>query len=523
MIRRTFLSGVTALSFAEVCAASPRVDPVVTTSNGRVRGRRVDGVAAFLGIPYGADTRTRRFLPALAPTTWRDIRLATRYGDACPQRSIDEQVSEDCLRLNVWTPGADARARRPVIVYIHGGEYSSGSGSHPLTDGGRLAAQGDVVVITLNHRLNIFGHLHLDAVAPGYRGSGNVGLSDLVLALQWIRENAVAFGGDAGNVTLFGQSGGGAKIASLLAMESARGLFHRVMTMSGQQIMVQGPRAASARARSVFTALGLKIGDMEALRAMPAERLVEATRSADPSMAGSSLYFGPVLDETVLVRHPFYPDAPPQGAGVSMIIGNTRDETRGLSGRSDPSLFALSWDDLPDRLAPALFVDIDVTKVIETYRALYPQMSPSDLFFAATTAGRSWRGALIEAEARAAQGAPVYMYQLNWRSPIDGGRWGAPHTLDIPLAFDTVGTASVANYAGAGDEAHRMAALMSGMLIAYARTGIPKVHGAPDWAPYTLPDRTTMMLELTPRLVRDPRGAERRLFEKVPYFQRGAY
>lgn len=488
-----------------------------------MQGRRGDGIEIFLGVPYGADTRQRRFQPAVPPAPWRDIRPATRFGDACPQRALDESTSEDCLRLNIWTPGADARARRPVLVYVHGGEYSSGSGGHPLTDGARLAAQGDVVVVTLNHRLNIFGHLHLDGVAPAFAGSGNVGITDVVLALQWVRDNIGAFGGAAGNVTVFGQSGGGAKIATLLATDATRGLFHRVLTMSGQQITVQGPRAAQARARAVFAALGVKQGDVAALRALPVERLVDATRAADPSMAGSTIYFGPVLDETVLSRHPFYPDAPPQGASIPMIIGNTRDETRGLNGRSDPSLFDLTWDDLAARLAPALFVDIDVALVIKTYRDLHPGISPPDLFFAATTAGRSWRAALIEAELRAAQGAPVHMYQLDWRSPVDGGKWGAPHTIDIPLVFDTVGVASSANYAGGGAEARRMASLMSGMLLSFAKTGTPRVSGVADWARYTLPERATMMLDLAPRLGFDPRGAERRLFEKVPYIQRGTY
>lgn len=500
-----------------------RRDPVVATTHGRVRGRAIDGVGVFLGIPYGADTRTRRFRDALRPTPWGDVRPATAYGDACPQRAIDEASSEDCLRLNVWTTGADARARRPVLVYIHGGEYSSGSGSSPLTDGARLSARGDVVVVTLNHRLNIFGHLCLDAFDPDYAGSGNVGLSDLVLALRWVCDNIAAFGGDPGSVTLFGQSGGGAKIASLLACDSARGLFHRVMTMSGQQITVQGPRAATARARAAFAALGLAEGDMRSLLDIPSARLVEATRATDPSIAGSSIYFGPVLDEILLSRHPFFPDAPPHGAAIPMIIGNTRDETRGLSGRSDPSLFALTWDDLPKRLAPALFVDIDVALVIETYRRLYPAITPSDLFFAATTAGRSWRGALIEAELRAAQGAPVHMYQLDWRSPLEGGKWGAPHTLDIPLVFDTIGVASPANYAGSGADARRMAMLMSEMLLSFAKSGTPSVIGAPAWAPYLLPDRATMMLNLPPRMERDPRGDERRLFAKVPYIQRGTY
>lgn len=509
--------------FVSINAFAATGDPVVATRHGRVRGRREDDVEVFLGVPYGADTSARRFLPAASPAPWRDVRAAVTFGDASPQRNPEGAASEDCLRLNVWSPRADARAKRPVLVYIHGGEYSSGSGSHPLTHGGRLAARGDVVVVTLNHRLNIFGHLHLAPYAASYSGAGNAGLTDLVLALRWVRDNISEFGGDAGNVALFGQSGGGAKIACLMATPAAQGLFHRVMTMSGQQITVQGPRAAAARARKVFEALKLHEGDVDGLGAVPAQRLVEILSTSDPSMVGSSLYFGPVLDEIVLPRHPFYPDAPSQSAHIPMIIGNTRDETRGLNGRNDPSLFALSWHDLPKRLAPALFVDIDVETVITKYRALYPGISPSDLFFAATTAGRSWRAALIEAEVRATQGAPAYTYQLDWRSPVDGGKWGAPHMLDIPLVFDTVRTASPANYAGDGAESRRLAEIMSDMLIGFARTGVPRVAGVSSWTPYTLPDRSTMMLDLAPRVQSDPRGEERRLFAKTPYIQRGTF
>lgn len=521
--RRAFIGAVGAsLSLApHGDARARRPDPVVPTLAGRVRGRSQGEVFAFLGVPYGADTRHRRFRTAMPPAPWQDARAATAYGDACPQRDGGERMSEDCLRLNIWSPGPDARAKRPVLVYIHGGEYGSGSGSSPLTDGARLAARGDVVVVTLNHRLNVFGHLHL--TAPGFQGSGNAGLTDIVLALRWVRDNIAAFGGNAASVTLFGQSGGGAKIASLLSVPMAQGLFHRVMTMSGQQITAQGPRAASARAVAVYQALGLRPNDVEGLLALPWEVLIEATRHPDSSMQGSSLYFGPVLDEIVLTRHPFYPDAPSAASAVPMIIGNTLDETRLLSGRADPTLFSLTWDDLPKRLASAVFVDIDAMTVIETYRSLYPSMSPSDLFFAATTAGRSWRAALIEAELRAQQGAPVHMYQLNWRSPVDGGRWGAPHTLDIPLVFDTVRTATSGNYAGDGAEARAMATMMSDMLLSFARMGSPRVAGVSAWTPYIMPDRATLILDTIPRMELDPRGAERRLFAKVPYIQRGTY
>ena len=233
-------------------AAPERKPPLVELASGKARGSWSGPhsgvpVRQFLGVPYGADTRATRFLPPKPAQPWGGVRDASAYGPASPQGSGSEPQSEDCLVLIVWAPEHRPGAKRPVLVYIHGGGYTTGSGASPLTHGARLAARGDVVVITLNHRLNLFGHLHLAAPAgDAYAASGNAGLLDLVLALQWVRDNAAAFGGNANNVTLFGQSGGGAKIACLMAMPAAHGLFHRVWTMSGQQVTLQGPRGARA-------------------------------------------------------------------------------------------------------------------------------------------------------------------------------------------------------------------------------------------------------------------------------------
>ncbi|WP_370545507.1 carboxylesterase/lipase family protein [Caulobacter sp. 17J80-11] len=514
--RRTLLAAGAAASLAAPAwAATPA--PVAATKAGRVRGYVDTGVSGFRGIPYGASTAGRRFQPPLPAPAWKGVRETTAYGPASPQSKAGEPTSEDCLYLNVWTPGLD-RARRPVMVYVHGGAYAHGSGSDPLYDGVRLARRGDVVVVTLNHRLNAFGHLYLAKLGgPAYADSGNVGLMDLVQALTWVRDNIAAFGGDPDCVTLFGQSGGGAKIASLMSMPAAKGLFHRAATMSGQQVTAQGPRGATARARAFMEALKLKPEQVGELATLPYERLVEGLSARDPIAGG--LYFGPVQDERSLSRHPFWPDAPAISAGVPMIIGNTRGETRNLIGGSDPSLFALSWDELPARLQPALFVDIDAETVIAEYRRLYPAYSPSDVFFAATTAGRSWRGALIELEARAAQGAPTWAYQLDWGSPIDGGKWGAPHMLDIPLVFGT--TAAPNALSGDGVEARHMSELMTDAFIAFARTGDPRTPAVPEWPRYGLERRTTLSFDLAPRPVDDPRGDERRLFAKVPYVQTG--
>jgi para-nitrobenzyl esterase len=494
---------------------------VAKTRAGRIGGVRAHGVHVFKGVPYGGDTAPRRFLPPVAPPAWQRVRDALDYGPACPQVDAKEVIGEDCLRLNVWTPSLRDGGKRPVMVYFHGGEYSTGSGSSPIYDGTRLCRRGDVVVVTVNHRLNALGHLYLARLAASeFAASGNVGLLDLVQALTWVREHAEEFGGDPARVTVFGQSGGGAKIATLMAMPTARDLFHRAATMSGQQITASGPRGATQRASTYLEALGVAPADWSKVRSIDVTALVEATRANDPSLAGRSLYFGPVLDQVSLPRHPFYPDAPPQSAGIPMMIGNTRDETR-MFHLNDPGIFELSWNELPQRLLGALHVDIDPEHVVAEYRRMYPQYTASEVFFAASTAGRSWRGAIIEAELRAAQGSPVYAYQLDYRSPLAGGKYGAMHTMDIPLVFDNVAHPSA--WTGSDANAQRVADQMSDAFIAFARTGNPNHTGAPEWRPYELGTRATMVFDVTSKLMHDPRGGERKLFQQVPYIQRGTY
>jgi para-nitrobenzyl esterase len=512
---------------------------VVQTSAGPVRGMVEEGVHAFRGVRYGANTATRRFLPPLPPTPWRAVQDAMSYGPSCPQRgALKETASEDCLFLNVWTPAVRDGGARPVLFYIHGGAFDEGSGSNVLYDGTRLCQRGDVVVVTVNHRLNAFGYLYLGRLAgPEYADSGNAGMLDLILALCWVRDNIAEFGGDPRRVMVFGQSGGGAKIATLMAMPAALGpeshlregkgpgkqLFHRAATMSGEEITASGPLHATQRAQAFLEAL--RIPDAQAARVaeLPAGRLVDALESVDPVIGHGGIYFGPVLDERALRRHPFYPDAPPQSATVPMIIGNTHDETRNLIGGSNPNAFHLTWERLPDALAKDMRADILPEHVIAEYRRLYPQASASDVFFATTTASRSWRPAVIESELRAAQGAPAFVYQLNWRSPQDGGRWGAPHGLDIPLVFGNL-EAPVelqGTQIGIGERSRRMAARMGDAFIAFARTGDPNTRGLPAWERYELPRRQTMLLDDESRLIDDPRRAERRLFAAVPYIQQG--
>ena len=413
--------------------------PVASTRSGKVRGYTDNGISVFKGIRYGADTTGRRFMPPAPPEPWLDVREALAYGPSAPQTSRGpDKSSEDCLFLNVWTPGLRDGRKRPVMFYIHGGAYNNGSGSSPLYDGVRLCRRGDVVLVTVNHRLNAFGYLYLERFGgPEFADSGNVGQLDLILALRWVQENIAEFGGDPNRVMVFGQSGGGAKIATLMAMPLAGGLFHRAATMSGQQVTASGPLNATLRTRTVLDALKLPPERVAELRTLPAERLLEAIAARDPVLPFGGVSFAPVLDERSLNRHPFYPDAPAQSAHIPMIIGNTHDETRAFLG-GDESNFRLTWEQLPEKLAPNMRVDIQPEVVIAEYRRLYPRYSPTEVFFAATTAGRSWRGAVIEAEERARSGSPAFAYQLDWATPKDGGKFGAPHASDIQLVFDNI-------------------------------------------------------------------------------------
>ena len=471
-------------------------------------------VLAFKGIRYG---RAERFRAPVAVTMPGRVRSAQTFGPVCPQSGPYGPQSEDCLFLNVWTAEADQTAKKPVMVYIHGGAYANGSVTDPLNDGQALAARGDCIVVTVNHRLNALGYLYLARLDPRFPDSGNAGQLDLILALRWVRDNIAAFGGDPARVMLFGQSGGGAKIATMMGMPAAAGLFYRAATMSGQQVTASGPLNATARARAYLAKLGVAETDLAPLLAVPVEKLVEALAATDPILGGG-VYFGPVLDMTWLTRHPFWPDANPLGNRIPMMLGNTHDETRGFIGGDSAKVRGLDWSNIAARMAPELKIDILPEWVVAQYRARYPDWSPTDVFYAATTAGRSWRGQVIEAEARADAGTPTWVYQVDFASRTDPRR-GAFHTMDIPLVFGTLG--ATGSQTGVAADARAASKAMQDSFVAFATTGDPNHAGTPGWPRYDRAKRSTMIFDARSRVENDPRRWERELFARVPYIQPG--
>jgi para-nitrobenzyl esterase len=505
-------------------------EPVAETTFGRVRGYTSNGIYSFKGIPYGASTAgPNRFMPPAPPGAWAGLRDASSYGQACAQpfgysasesqedrrREIfgvygmplqESPQGEDCLVLNVWTPGLDDR-RRPVLVRIHGGGYVMGSGSWAWHDGTNLARRGDVVVVTVNHRLGALGGLHLAELGGGsYRHSGNAGLLDLVAALEWVRDNIAAFGGDPGNVTIFGESGGGMKVSTLLAMPAAEGLFHRAIIQSGPGLQAATPAAKTEEAQALLAELGLDAAQLGELAAMPVERILAAQRAVAERLGMASVMgFGPVVDGDVLPAHP--EDALAAGASstVPLMIGSTRHEATMflliegmMTGVPIP---VIDGAGLEARIG---FMAGDRSDaLLAAYRATMPGASPLDIYvaFFSDFAMRTGSIKLAERKLAAGSAAPVFMYLLAWESPAMGGVLRATHGLCVPLSMDNCDSAPMTrDYPGS----RPVAARMSEAWIAFARDGDPSHADLPKWPPYSLDERATMLFDDECSVVADP-------------------
>jgi para-nitrobenzyl esterase len=501
-------------------------NPIAATRAGKVRGFVENGILGFKGVRYGADTATTRFAAPKPPEPWGEVKDALEYGSSTPQAEGGDggglfkswrpnpplPMSEDCLFLNVWTPALRDGARRPVMVWLHGGGFATGSGSSHAYDGVRLAKRGDVVVVAINHRLNIFGHLYLGAFGERFADSGNAGVLDMVLALEWVRDNIAEFGGDPDNVLIFGESGGGCKVSILMAMDAAKGLFHRAVVQSGPLIQVTAAETAGKAAQAVVDQLGLTAQTIDRILTLSTRDIAHAVRAAGAAAAGAGS--GPVLDGRSVQRHPFHPDAAPQGAAVPMMIGVNRTETSLLAGAARPELFDMTWETLPEQLGQTL-PGFDVETIVEDYRKLHPAYGPAEVYFTITSDRGFLRTSVVQADRKADQGgAGVFFYLLDWNTPVDGGKWLCPHALDIGFVFDNV--AKSESMSGVGHEQQKLADIMSESWLAFARTGNPNSAETPNWPAYDSKRRATMIFDVPPRVVDDPRAPERALFKRAP-------
>lgn len=476
---------------------------VVQTATGKVAGYIEQGIYTYKGIPYA---KAERFMAPQPVDSWEGVRSSRAYGPTAPQEvrkgwASDELgfsfawndgfPGEDCLRANVWTPGINDGKKRPVMVWLHGGGYATGSGQElPSYDGASLARKGDVVVVTVNHRLNVLGFLDLSSFGKEYAASGNAGLLDLVAALEWVRDNAAAFGGDASNVTIFGQSGGGGKVSTLLATPSAAGLFHKAIIQSGSMLRTMEKQWSSKIGEAVVA----ELGGIDAVLTAPYEQLLAAgtkaiakVRPEAEANGFASFIFGwaPTVDDSVLPRQPFSPDAPEQSKDVPMMIGTTIHEFS-LSTYV-PQLRTI------DKSAAIEYLKTKYGEKTEEFLRLfentYPDYQPKDLIDTDFTFRPS---AIEQAMIKARQGgAPVYTYMFAWESPVLDGILRSTHCMEIPFVFNNADIH--ASMTGGGKDALELAEKMSQAWINFARTGDPNTEDLPQWPAYNCSEGAAMI------------------------------
>lgn len=481
------------------------------TASGRIAGYRdACGIYTYKGIPYA---RASRFQAPVAVEPWKEVRSCRNFGPTSPQAVrqgwLNDQIAfafnwddgftgEDCQRLNIWTKAAGKDGgKRPVMVWLHGGGYSAGSGQElPGYDGANLAAKGDVVVVTLNHRLNVLGFLDLSDFGEKYAVSGNAGMLDIVAALKWVNENIEEFGGDPENVTIFGQSGGGGKVSTLLAMPDAKGLFHKAIVQSGSACRTMTSDMSRRIGRAVADELGV-VDNIEAIETIPYPQLLEAATvaldkvRAEVEAEGGAVPFifgwAPNVDGKVLPAQPFDGQAPEICRDVPMIIGTTRCEF-------SPTTYVpmLRNVDMAGARAFAERTYGDSTDaLIEAYGKAYPGFQPKDIIDFDT---KFRPGAIEQGDAKSAQGgAPVYMYMFAWESPVLEGALRSTHCMEIPFVFNNADVH--ASMTGGGDDAMKLADRMSDAWIAFARTGNPNVASLPEWPAYDKEGGATMIFD----------------------------
>lgn len=521
-------SAVQSASETTAVTASASV-AIAETGAGRVRGFVRRGIVTFRGIPYASSTvGRRRFMPPVKPQPWSGIRSTLSYGFVSPQEpnphwDKDEVAfvyqwdagmqNEDCLRVNVWTPGLDGR-KRPVMVWLHGGGFRSGSGHEMRTyDGENLARRGDVVVVSLNHRLGAAGFLNLAAIGgEAYAASANVGMLDIVAALEWVRDNIAAFGGDPGCVTIFGQSGGGGKVTALLGMPRASGLFHRAIVQSGSMIAMPGSERTGELAAAVLKQLGIGKANLERLHTIPFEQIIaagmEAEKTVFPAPDSSRPFdFGrhaelqawaPTVDGSILPESPFRDRAPAVSARVPLLVGTTRTEF-GI-GYLWPDFETYPLSELKSDLAKAYGGD-KAGRLLAAMTRAHPGTRACELFAIWQSTGAR-RAAVKQASAKAAQAAAVYVYQFAWNTPVFDGRIRSYHCAELPFVFDNTDRCDQAT--GGGPAARALAAKVCDAWARFARTGNPSHGGLPDWPAFTEQGGATMIFDNTCTVVAHP-------------------